>query len=59
MGVVVIPKYLRPEWFRCFIKIVDLYFFIPAGAIEQWPSNMHEGLTIGLYYPLLRNAPYD
>jgi hypothetical protein len=59
MGVVIIPKFLRPESFRRFIKIVDLYFFIPAGDIEQWPSNMHEGLTIGLYFPLLRNAPYD
>jgi hypothetical protein len=35
MGVVIIPKSLRPEWFRHFIKIVDLYFFIPAGAIEH------------------------
>jgi hypothetical protein len=59
MGVVIIPKSLRLEWFRRFIKIVDFYFFIPAGAIEQWPSNMHEGLTIGLYFTLLRNAPYD
>jgi hypothetical protein len=59
MGVIIIPKYFRPEWFRRFIKIVDLYFFIPAGAIEQWPSNMHEGLTLGLYFPLLRNAPHD
>jgi hypothetical protein len=59
MGVVIIPKSLRPEWFRRVIKIVYLYFFIPAGAIEQWPSNMHEGLTSGLYFPLLINAPYD
>ena len=42
-----------------FVNIVDLYFFIPDGAIEKWPSNMHEGLTIGIYLPFLINAPYD
>ena len=42
-----------------FVNIVDLYFFIPDGAIEKWPSNMHEGLTIGIYFPFLINAPYD
>jgi hypothetical protein len=56
MGVVIIPKSLRPEWFRRFIKIVDLYFFITAGAIEQWPSNIHEGFTIGLYFPLQKGS---
>ena len=58
MGVIIIFKSLRPEWFLRFVKIIDLYFFIPASAIEQWPSNIHEGLTIGLYFPLLLNAPY-
>ena len=59
MGVVIIPKSLRTEWFHRFVKVVDLYFFIPAGSIEQWPSNMREGLTIGLYFPILINAPYE
>ena len=59
MGVVIISKYLRPEWFRRSINIVDLYLFITASAIGKCPSNMHEGLTIGLYLPLLRNAPYE
>ena len=42
-----------------FFKIVDLYFFIPASAIEQFPFKIHEGLTIGLYFPLLRNSLCD
>jgi hypothetical protein len=43
MGVVIIPKSLHPELFRRFINIVDLYFFIPAGAIKHGPSTCMKG----------------
>jgi hypothetical protein len=58
-GVVLIPALLRPEWFRRFRRCVDFYFFIPAGSIPAWPASMHEPLTLGLYFPLLRFGPWD
>ena len=33
VGVVIIPKYLRPEWFHCLVNIVDLYFFISVSDL--------------------------
>jgi hypothetical protein len=58
-GVVLVPALLRPEWFRRFRKTVDFYFFIPAGSISAWPACMHESLTVGLFFPLLRHRPWD
>jgi hypothetical protein len=49
-GVVLIPQLLQPEWSRRFTRVVDFYFVIPAGAIPAWPLNMHEPLTVGLFY---------
>jgi hypothetical protein len=37
LGVVVIPLILNPDWFKRFVKTVDLYLFVPAGAIPAWP----------------------
>lgn len=58
-GVVLIPNFLETEWRRRFVKVVDFYFTIPAGAIPAWPSDMHEPLTVGVYLPLLRYEPWD
>ena len=58
-GVVIVPHLLSHEWFRRFSRIVDVYFQIPAGGIPEWPSQMHEPLTIGLYLPLFRFQPWD
>ena len=58
-GVVISIKFIHPEWFHRFVNIVDLCFLIPAVAIEQWPSKIHEGLTIGIYFPHLINSPYN
>ena len=58
-GVVLIPHLLSHEWFRRFSRIVDVYFQIPAGGIPEWPTEMHEPLTIGLYLPLFRHQPWD
>lgn len=57
-GIVIIPNLLQPEWFRRFTKVVDCYLTIPAGSIPEWPESMHEGLTIGFYFPLLRCQPW-
>jgi hypothetical protein len=59
IGIVVVPLLLKPEWFRRYVKNVDLYFFIPVGAIDQWPTSMHEGLTSGVYFPLIRSNPWE
>ena len=48
-GIVIIPVVMKPDWFKRFVKVIDIYFFIPAGSIPEWPANMHEALTIGLY----------
>jgi hypothetical protein len=57
LGAAVIPLIRKHDWFKRFMKNVDLYFFVPIGAIPDWPRSMHEGLTIGLYFPLLRYEP--
>jgi hypothetical protein len=58
-GVVLVPMLLHNEWFRRFIKTVDVYFTIPSGSIPEWPKEMHEPLTVGLYLPLFRHQPWD
>ena len=58
-GVVLIPSLLRHEWMRRFSRVVDFYMTIPAGSIPEWPESMHEPLTVGFYFPLLRYQPWD
>jgi hypothetical protein len=58
-GVVLVPQLLQNEWRRRFCKIIDFYFVIPAGAISEWPANMHESLTVGIYLPLCRYRPWS
>jgi hypothetical protein len=58
-GVVLIPALLMPEWYRRFSKVVDVFFRIPAGAIPEWPSSMHEPLTVGIFLPTLGHDPWD
>jgi hypothetical protein len=57
-GIVLVPRLMRPEWYRRFVRIVDLYFVIPAGS-GLWGSDKHEPLVVGLYLPLLRHSPWD
>jgi hypothetical protein len=58
-GVVLVPQLLQNEWRRRFCKIVDFYFVEPAGAITEWPANVHEALTVGIYLPLCRYRPWS
>ena len=41
------------------MKVTDIYFFITAVSIPEWPDNIHNALTIGLYFTLLRYQPWD
>jgi hypothetical protein len=36
-----------------------VYFQIAAGAMPEWPSTMHEPLTIGMFFPLLPCRPWS
>jgi hypothetical protein len=58
-GVVLVPALLQHEWHRRFIRVVDVYFQIAPGTIDEWPTAMHEPLTVGLFFPLLRNRPWS
>jgi hypothetical protein len=57
-AVVLVPSLMKPYWFRRFVRTVDLYFTVPAGH-PRWPACMHESLTIGLLFPLLRYEPWS
>jgi hypothetical protein len=58
-GVVLLPGRMRPEWFRRFVRTVDVYFVIPVGSCPKWPTFMHEPLTVSICLPLFRASPWD
>ena len=58
-GIVIIPVVMQPDWFKRFLKVRDIYLFIPAGYIPECSANTHEALKIDLYFPLLRHQPWD
>jgi hypothetical protein len=59
MGVVLVPNLMAPEWKRRLCKVTDFHFMLPAGCLPEWPKDMHEGLTVACYLPLLRHDPWD
>ena len=58
LHVVVIPRLLKPEWFRQLYKTCDLVFDVPIGA-DCWPSNMFEPIVIGIVFPFLSRPPWQ
>ena len=40
-GIVIIPVVMQPDWFKRFVKVTDIYVFVPAGSIPEWSANMH------------------
>jgi hypothetical protein len=58
MHVIVIPRLLKPEWFRQLYKAADLVFDVPPGA-HCWTKCMYEPLIIGVVFPYLRNPPWQ
>ena len=40
-GIAIIPVVMKPDWFKQFAKATDIYFFIHAGYIPEWPANMY------------------
>jgi hypothetical protein len=47
-----VPRLLKPEWFKQLYKTCDLVFDIPVGA-ECWPTNMYEPVVVGISFPFL------
>jgi hypothetical protein len=58
LHVVVIPRLLKPEWFRQLYKTCDLVFDIPPGSV-CWPTNMYEPVVIGIVFPFLSRPPWQ
>jgi hypothetical protein len=58
LHVFVVPRLLKPEWFRHLYKAADLVFDVPPGA-SCWPKRMYEPLIIGVVFPYLRSPPWQ
>ena len=56
-GIVIFPVVVQHYWFKRFVKVTYIYFFIPDGSIPEWPSNSNKALTIGLYFPFSDTNP--
>ena len=42
--IVIIPVVMQPYWFKRFVKVADIYFFIPDGYIPEFTYNIHYAL---------------
>jgi hypothetical protein len=56
--VFVVPRLMKPEWFRQLYKAADLVFDVPVGA-DCWPERMYKPLIIGLVFRFLRTPPWQ
>jgi hypothetical protein len=58
LHIIVIPRLLKPEWFRQLYKTCDLVFDVPPG-VDCWPTNMYEPIVIGIVFPFLSRPPWQ
>jgi hypothetical protein len=58
LHIVIIPRLLKPEWFRQLYKTCDLVFDVPPG-VDCWPTNMFEPIVIGIDFPFLSRPPWQ
>ena len=56
--IVIIPRLMTPEWKKHMWKSADVLFDIPAG-VSFWKKEMHEPLTLALYFPYLHRSPWE
>jgi hypothetical protein len=56
--VFIIPRLLKPEWFKQLYKTCDLVFDVPVGA-ACWPANMYEPVVVGISFPFLSRPPWQ
>ena len=55
--IVLIPRLLTPAWRKHFNKVSDIILSLPV-MHPAWPANMHEPLTVGIVFPLIRYQPW-
>jgi hypothetical protein len=58
LHVFVVPRLMKPEWFRLLYKASDIVFDVPLGT-SFWPSEMYEPLIIGIAFPYIRHPPWQ
>jgi hypothetical protein len=58
LHIFVVPRLMGPEWRRNVFKSADLMFEVPVGH-PIWPTEMHEPLTIALFFPYLNRCPWE
>ena len=54
--VILIPRLMAPTWRKHLNKVSDIVS-VPAGH-SALPATMHEPLTIGIVFPLIRHKPW-
>lgn len=57
--IFVCPRLYTHEWRKGLLKTADITFYIPAGAIPQWPESMHEPLLFGIILPFSSSPPWQ
>ena len=58
-GVAIIPVFMLPDWFKRFVKVTCIYFFIPVGSIPKGPAIIYKVLKFCLYFPFLGHQTWD
>ena len=56
--IFVCPRIMAPSWRRQMHRSADLILSIPPGH-PAWPTEMHEPLTIAIYFPFLKSKPWQ
>ena len=56
--IFITPKLMTTEWQRQLFKTADLILTIPTGH-THWPESQHESLTLAIFFPYLRNNPWE
>ena len=56
--VFVCPRLMTPYWAKHLNRSADLITIVPPGQ-SCWPNEMCEPLIIGIYFPFLKNRPWQ
>jgi hypothetical protein len=58
LHIFVVPRLMKPEWFRLLYKASDIFFDVPVG-LSCWALEMYEPLIIGIAFPYIRHPPWQ
>ena len=56
--VFICPRLMTPYWAKHLNRSADLITIVPPGQ-SFWPDEMYEPLIIGIYFPFLKNRPWQ